>query len=147
MDAVRGLPGDGDLVYLHYLNDETLASIRPAFNPERDTPVRRAGALSVYEAWSCGGASCYLVTQRGARKLLEHLRGMRYPSDGLLARLTASGQLRAYALWPRRWPSTPSSQPSDDDPGRPGGPRGQRCAVATIARARRPPRWAPRPPT
>lgn len=98
---LRGLPGDGDLVYLHYLNDETLASIRPAFDPERDVPVRRAGALSVYEAWSCGGASCYLVTQRGARKLLEHLRGMRYPSDGLLARLTASGQLRAYALWPR----------------------------------------------
>jgi glycosyl transferase, family 25 len=98
---LRWIPGDGDLVYLHYLNDQTLASIRPAFDPEKDTPVGTAGAFSIFDAWSCGGASCYLVSQRGARRLLENLRGVRYPSDGLLARLTASGQLRAYALWPR----------------------------------------------
>jgi glycosyl transferase family 25 len=98
---LRWAPGDADLVYLHYLNDQDQNLMGAAFDSDKDKPVVRAGGFAIFSAWSCGGSACYLVSQRGARTLLEHVRPLRYPSDGLLARLSDRGVLRAYALSPK----------------------------------------------
>lgn len=98
---LRWMPGDVDLVYLHFINDQHQGQMDPAFDTARDAPVGRAGGYAIYDAWSCGGTACYMVSQRAARTLLAHTRPLRYPSDGLLARLTARGVLQAYALWPK----------------------------------------------
>jgi glycosyl transferase family 25 len=98
---LRWVPGDADLLYLHYLNDQNQDAIGPAFDSEHDRPIARAGAYSFFRAWSCGGTACYIVSREAARTLLHHARPLRFPSDGLMARLTANSVLRAYALWPR----------------------------------------------
>jgi glycosyl transferase, family 25 len=100
LSLIRCVPLDADLVYLHYTNDASQNRISPAIEPGKDVPRARFGGYGLYRAWACGGTLCYLVTARGAKRLIAQMRPIRYPSDGFMARLTGSGDIRSYATHP-----------------------------------------------
>lgn len=97
---IEALPEDCDVLYLYYLNAETNELTARAFDPANDLPVASLDGWQVFSAWSCGGTQCYLVTARGATKLLAGSRPIQYPVDGYMGRLSFAGWLRVYALHP-----------------------------------------------
>ncbi len=96
----RKLPPRCDLFYLYYMND-TAGLTAPAFDLHGDPQIAKVGSYGVYKAWSCGGTQCYLITAKGARKALGRSRPIRFPIDGYLARMSATGRMSTFAIHPR----------------------------------------------
>jgi GR25 family glycosyltransferase involved in LPS biosynthesis len=96
----RKIPPDCDLFYLYYMNDAP-GLTAPAFDVESDTRLARVGPYDIYQAWSCGGTQCYLMTANGAAKALTHCWPICHPVDGYLARLSFEGRMSTYAIHPR----------------------------------------------
>lgn len=100
LDRLRdGVPRNCDILYCSYLNGDSPTIVSPAID-RGSGAVSHAGTHAIFPAWACGGTQCYLLTAKGAAKVLKAFRPIRTAVDGFLTRFRASGGLETYALRP-----------------------------------------------